>query len=499
MANASKPQILTAFLLRGLNQQGDFFPQLPPELQAMLANGREDRARCFLNALSLSCFSERLSQLPAPDQFDPLPEVPEAGAPPPPSELVPRICALFQEENLPRAALLSVLYGSGYALPDSLLLPILNEESGEPLLRALIARTLSPRGRWLVALNEDWDWGRYLLPLSAKDLDQLPPNFQSERLQSVFQADPEQALDFVQAQWKQVNVEARLRLLQWLRLLKGFPQARTWLEKARSDRSDRVRQAALRILCAWQAEAGQEARLVPLSTCLQKRGRIRHRLEILLPEQDQPELGIIALDQAKLGFAKAVLRLGQLLVLVGPAAIAQHLGLSLKKTYAQLAHSHFGEELSYFLLEAALVHESLAALEAWLLAYSKAKSQTVTGSRLALILTQSHPQQIPQVLKALGDAGRQALLEAPEIWALLFQMGIECDAQLTAHLMPSLCQALRSPKHPRSLQLAFLLAARLHVPTALAEAHRRCPQDVGEDSHLDHWRQLLALRNALAH
>ncbi len=490
MATAFNPRILSAFLLRGLNQQGDFFSQLPPALQALLADRRADRARCFLDALSLSCFSEQLSQLPAPDQFDPLPEVPEAGAHPPPSALVPTICALLREEAIPRAAVLAVLHNSRYALPDSILPMILNLESGEPLMRALIAQTLSPRGRWLVALNEDWT--PYLLSLSAQSLDQLPPRCQSERLQAIFQADPKQALEFIQTQWKQGNGEARLRLLQWVRTLKGFPQARAWLESIRSDRSDRVRRAALRMLCAWHAEQGQAGRLALLSECLQKRGRLRHRLEIRLPEQDQPELGVLPLDESKLGFAKAVLRLGQLLVLVGPEALAQHLGLSLKKTYALLARSDFGVELCYFLLEAALVHESLAALEAWLLAYPD-PPKTMTGARLAALFAQSHPQQIPNMLKTLGEPW----LKAPEIWALIFQRGIECDAQLTADLMPSLCRALRSPKHPRSLQLAFLLIAQLHIPTALAEAQRRCPQHAEVGGPLKHWMELLELRKAL--
>ncbi len=482
----------------GLNNHGDFLPLLDDGIREIVTAGGHDNEACqFLDAASLTLLSESIGSIPATDTFDELPPLPEETRHPPPTALLPFIRTMLKNEApVLISVTLLLLYRSGCTIPEDRLLAVLELGGRDRMLRHIIGGALSARGRWLITLNETWQG--YCQPCSAA-LGDLSPFALAETLNTVQRQPPDAALTFIREQWGQVSAVVRLRLVPLLRTL-DHPEAATLLADAVSDRSGHVRREVRRALaCRGIGDLRRRAAAL-LPAYLKRPKMLRRKLEVELPEEDTPELQAIGVgsdDYAKLGLAKAVQRLGQLLVIAGPHEIATALGFPLDDTYKRIARSRFGGELEYFLLEAAIGHASVDAVAAWALAYPKPKA--VSGAELADILERAEPGLVSPTLISLATRGKGCgrLLTHPRLWHMLFLTQQDCDRALTAALLPGIIEALSKEGWNQDRQEALLMATLFEAELALAEVQAGIQREGGTLGSLDDLLKVLQLKQGL--
>lgn len=273
-------QALVARALVGAEQQAGGLPDPGGRLGALMAAlDRADAEGALLGAAAAVALQRRAGHLPAPGPARPVAPCPPDEAALCPPRAAEHLGAMLS--GLHRAALpewLGALAASGRLAPPAHLPALLALGRGQAELRPLILPLLGRRGRWLAALNPEWDYAATEAMGEAAGPGGLAPEALLARwetgsrlarhtlLQQLRAGDPAAALALVESSWHAERADERAAMLEALGA--GLSMAdEPFLEAALDDRSAGVRAAAADLLARLPASrlaARMAARAAPL-------------------------------------------------------------------------------------------------------------------------------------------------------------------------------------------------------------------------------------------
>jgi hypothetical protein len=195
---------------------------------------------------------------PGPEAQAPAPEETKPECPPGVATLLETLLSARNDALLAEA--LARFNQVGYRLPHVLLPLALSQTPSE--CRPAMALAMGERGRWLSQFNRQWAWvGETLTDTS----DALPPDAEAiweegaqgqrvEILRRLRKVDAALAREWLSAVWKREKVDARVAFLETLEVGLGADDEEL-LNTALGDKTERVREAASRLLVALPSSA----------------------------------------------------------------------------------------------------------------------------------------------------------------------------------------------------------------------------------------------------
>lgn len=153
--------------------------------------------------------------------------------------------------------LLQSLHSAEQRLPYELLPIALKTGFENKNLRKALVPVLGARGRWLAQFSPSWQWvidiAEGTATLSLDEQEQIWQNgkleARAEVLSQVRKSHPDTAREWLMAVWKRENVDSRLLFLSTFEIQLS-DQDEEFLERALTDRSEKVRVKALELLRA---------------------------------------------------------------------------------------------------------------------------------------------------------------------------------------------------------------------------------------------------------
>jgi hypothetical protein len=179
---------------------------------------------------------------------------------------------------------------AGVRPPHRLLIPLLARATTEVTLRSPVAGVVDRRGRWLAARQPDWGW--------LVTIDAVPDSsgwatagrFERVAMATALRAtDPGEGRRLVTGELASLSAAERAELVETLGTGLG-PDDEPLLEDLLDDRSRAVRVAAAALLDRLPGSR-RAARLAGvLGPLVRTSGRVRRRVELELPDEDDPVL-----------------------------------------------------------------------------------------------------------------------------------------------------------------------------------------------------------------
>lgn len=454
---------LSKIAVIGLQNQPDY--ELSPELHTLLAEAQcDNEAQRLLHALTLAVMQQELAQLPRPQRCDELPEIPAEWLQSITQHQRHQLQALFQFPS--RNVMLAValwLQRERRVLPESLLLEYM-ETYDDRISCRYLALVASARFRWLLAMNRSWagsisqsiiealKWVQN--PALWLDIEQNSETFtrwdkaaQQAYLQKLYRYQGDELLPFIYHLWQHCNADGRKALWPyvysvWLNAVALDEPAQQWLQSALNDKSKPIKFAAI----CLRAHHAKQTEPDWYTEIKQQLSQFIDASKPKKPDLNPPEtlslelkqLGMI--DDDTYGLSKAVVRLGQLLVLTGPAVWAELLQCNSVEALRRLAKSRFKEELEPFLLEACIRHHDLAALAMWCQQYKRCKY--VKADILSAWLINTGSRLIPPVIDVLLAQKRIELLFCDKLWRAMAQFGLVLSGVEAQQLFTAMAEYL---------------------------------------------------------
>ena len=351
----------------GLNNHNDELPVSEQIAAIYPENTTVEPVKRFLDLAVLSCNSTRFATLPIEDDFDELPPLINESS----ATIPDRLAKQFESRANGYAlhGMLFALYQKELHLPERWLQAALNACGSDKSLPAMLRMVISEKLRWLAQLNPEWH--KFLadddkpsnlpLPLQLAWLTKQP----KENLLEVFKEHWFSAMPSDAAHWiacYHVLSKEELQIAA---------------ELTSKERSRKTRRVVSRLLAVNNINDLQQQAISLLKHFLSNQSKLlRSSVQISLPEELTAELKALNIndyDYTGLNLPKPVLRLGQLMVLAGIDGIATCLNKSSVQSYKAIISSDFSQELSPFLLEAALWSKNTEMLALWSKSYKNKK------------------------------------------------------------------------------------------------------------------------------
>lgn len=262
-------------------------------------------------------------------------------------------------------------------LPPELLPDALSIKSGE--VRKHLSPILGQRGRWLAAMNPEWQWATRVAAADiAFDRESLARQWEEgnigercQAIQTLRRSDPSEARRWIEAAIGQEKAENRVRLVESLAIALGA-EDEPFLESLLDDRSEQVRRASAACLAKLpgSALAKRMAERAAGILALQKPGILRRspRLTCNAPEEidaDWVRDGVPAKTPA--GRGKRAVWTEAVLAAVPPGMWQEQFSLQPAELIQAIVKDDFAEAVLVGWTRAATTFaESDAACEAWM-------------------------------------------------------------------------------------------------------------------------------------
>ncbi|TGE28557.1 DUF5691 domain-containing protein [Hymenobacter metallicola] len=336
----------------------------------------------------------------------------------------------------------------GRRVPAELLVSLLEYVRSRPELHAVAGPVLGERGRWLAALNPQWQPLLAALPDSADETvwETGTPRQRSRWLAELRRTDPARARELLAAALPQEPAKNQAQLLEVLAENLG-PDDEALLLQYLASKSKEVRQTVLPLLGRLPGSALAQRlwlRTAPLLTL--KRTLLSKKLVVTLPEAWDKSWLADGIEQKDGRFeGEKAAWLGQLLALLPPQRWAAHWNLKPAGILDLAAGTEWVKVLLPAWAEAAILHQDAAwatALLEWYYEQPRQQPPALPLPALAHLLT---PARLTELVLPLLNATPQL---APGVsWLPLLQLvPAPWPAPLTRRVVELLADSLRRPE-----------------------------------------------------
>ena len=256
------------------------------------------------------------------------------------------------KEALPE--FLSVLAETGKRLPEEVLPDVLEMGKKKQEQWNLLRKIIGERGEWLVRQNPDW---QYII--FNTDIEKWETGTKPERLALLRHwrtAEPQKAVEMLEATWKFENINDKLDFLKILNINLSISDE-AFLEKSLDAKRKEERKLAAKLLSKLpesQLVQRMYARIEPLLTIQKKQLHVQLPNEINEAAQRD---GIDIRTQWIRGGVKAS-RLGQMLAIIPPQMLETHFDRTPQKVLELYWKSDWRELLFQSVLESTAIHNN---------------------------------------------------------------------------------------------------------------------------------------------
>lgn len=432
MSSSSALDELLKLTVVGLQNSSSYDQVLPEAVQAVIANKTyaNDSAR-FLDAAALTSLQAELSQIPTADDFDELPDILDETRVHLNANDTLMVERLFNHQSKqPGRTALILLQRYGYAIPDTLFCDLMEAQTQDKSGRWLLASVAGARARWLTEMNGSWR-AQLGEALQGAPVSQVPI---IEQYRLLAETDAEALQETCRNEWDNCAADTRRLLLGYLRSahlrtaqLRSNPsedetELGDWIVDHLNDKSTHVRRELTRWLITLNHPQGQTLRENATALLLQFMDVSKPRKpDLTVPEELSEawtQLAIVDQDYLDTNLPKPVQRLGQLLVLTGPACWGAALKCKSHDALYRLLKSRFGEELEPYLWEACLLHRDWSGLTEWCKRV-KLKEHSPLPGQLKNSLQRLGPAITQEAMTHFVNEESINLLLAQDLWQLL--------------------------------------------------------------------------------